>query len=161
MAGRLLATDRQRITRALEVVDATGRSLLDWQKDGQEQAPLAVAGGVRDPGVRGPGADGMVRDAIEVPVRLALVGVERGPLALEVGEREVGAEYPLDAFGHRPEGEGLAQLAPVHLLMAEGLLKLLRRDHVFLQQQLTELDGHDPSSTEIQTGGQAGLKSAV
>ena len=40
MAGRLLATDRQRITRALEVVEATGRSLLDWQRQGQGAAPL-------------------------------------------------------------------------------------------------------------------------
>lgn len=31
MAERLLPTDSQRITRALEVIDATGRSLLDWQ----------------------------------------------------------------------------------------------------------------------------------
>ena len=41
MASKLLPTDRQRLSRALEVVDATGRSLLDWQKDGQDQAPLA------------------------------------------------------------------------------------------------------------------------
>jgi tRNA dimethylallyltransferase len=41
MAARLLPTDRQRLARALEVVDATGRSLLDWQRDGQDQAPLA------------------------------------------------------------------------------------------------------------------------
>jgi tRNA dimethylallyltransferase len=40
MASRLLATDRQRLARALEVVEATGRSLLDWQKDGQSLAPL-------------------------------------------------------------------------------------------------------------------------
>jgi tRNA dimethylallyltransferase len=40
MAQRLAAGDRQRITRALEVVDATGRSLLDWQREGQEQAAL-------------------------------------------------------------------------------------------------------------------------
>ena len=40
MAAKLLPTDRQRLSRALEVVDATGRSLLDWQKDGQDQAPL-------------------------------------------------------------------------------------------------------------------------
>ena len=40
MAGRLLATDRQRVTRALEVVEATGRSLLDWQRQGQGAAPL-------------------------------------------------------------------------------------------------------------------------
>ena len=30
MAGRLLPTDPQRIVRALEVMDATGRSLADW-----------------------------------------------------------------------------------------------------------------------------------
>jgi tRNA dimethylallyltransferase len=40
MAGRLLPTDRQRLVRALEVIDATGRSLLDWQREGQENAPL-------------------------------------------------------------------------------------------------------------------------
>lgn len=33
MAERLLPSDSQRITRALEVIDATGRSLLDWQAD--------------------------------------------------------------------------------------------------------------------------------
>ena len=40
MAAKLLPTDRQRLSRALEVVDATGRSLLDWQREGQDQAPL-------------------------------------------------------------------------------------------------------------------------
>jgi tRNA dimethylallyltransferase len=41
MAARLEPGDRQRLTRALEVVDATGRSLLDWQREGQEGAALA------------------------------------------------------------------------------------------------------------------------
>ena len=41
MAARLHPGDRQRVTRALEVVDATGRSLLDWQRAGQEGAALA------------------------------------------------------------------------------------------------------------------------
>lgn len=40
MAERLLATDRQRLSRALEVVEATGRSLLDWQREGQASALL-------------------------------------------------------------------------------------------------------------------------
>ena len=40
MAARLLPNDRQRVTRALEVIDATGRSLLDWQREGQEGAAL-------------------------------------------------------------------------------------------------------------------------
>ena len=43
MAQRLPPGDRQRITRALEVVDATGRSLLDWQREGEEQAALEGA----------------------------------------------------------------------------------------------------------------------
>jgi tRNA dimethylallyltransferase len=34
MAARLKAGDRMRIARALEVLEATGRSLLDWQRDG-------------------------------------------------------------------------------------------------------------------------------
>lgn len=33
MAARLVPTDRQRITRALEVVEATSRSLADWQNE--------------------------------------------------------------------------------------------------------------------------------
>jgi len=33
-AGRLNVNDRTRIARALEVVAATGRSLIDWQRDG-------------------------------------------------------------------------------------------------------------------------------
>jgi tRNA dimethylallyltransferase len=41
MAARLKPGDRQRLTRALEVIDATGRSLLDWQREGQEGAALA------------------------------------------------------------------------------------------------------------------------
>ena len=40
MSVRLLPSDKQRLIRALEVIEATGRSLLDWQKDGQAQAPL-------------------------------------------------------------------------------------------------------------------------
>ncbi|WFU43184.1 tRNA (adenosine(37)-N6)-dimethylallyltransferase MiaA [Bradyrhizobium sp. CB82] len=34
-AGRLNMRDRTRIARALEVVEATGRSLLDWHREGQ------------------------------------------------------------------------------------------------------------------------------
>ena len=33
MAARLLPTDRQRIVRALEVLESTGRSLADWQRE--------------------------------------------------------------------------------------------------------------------------------
>lgn len=38
MAGRLRPTDTQRIVRALEVIEATGRSLADWQSE--RHAPL-------------------------------------------------------------------------------------------------------------------------
>lgn len=40
MAARLRPTDPQRLMRALEVIDATGRSLADWQGDVAE-GPLA------------------------------------------------------------------------------------------------------------------------
>ena len=42
MARRLRASDRQRVTRALEVVDGTGRSLSFWQE--QRHAPLMPEG---------------------------------------------------------------------------------------------------------------------
>ena len=38
MAARLLPNDGQRLVRALEVVEATGRSMADWQADGAAQA---------------------------------------------------------------------------------------------------------------------------
>ncbi|MCB1376762.1 MAG: tRNA (adenosine(37)-N6)-dimethylallyltransferase MiaA [Alphaproteobacteria bacterium] len=41
MAQRLLASDRQRIVRALEVIEATGRSLLDWQQAQRANSILA------------------------------------------------------------------------------------------------------------------------
>ena len=34
MAARLKPGDRLRIARALEVLEATGRSLADWHRDG-------------------------------------------------------------------------------------------------------------------------------
>jgi tRNA dimethylallyltransferase len=42
MAARLKATDPQRIVRALEVLDSTGRSLADWQR--QPGRPVLQAG---------------------------------------------------------------------------------------------------------------------
>lgn len=44
-AERLNRRDRTRIARALEVVEATGRSLLDWHRDGQP--PLLPKGSFR------------------------------------------------------------------------------------------------------------------
>jgi tRNA dimethylallyltransferase len=41
MAVRLKPGDRQRLARALEVIDATGRSLSDWQKEGQSTSILS------------------------------------------------------------------------------------------------------------------------
>ncbi|WP_374333936.1 tRNA (adenosine(37)-N6)-dimethylallyltransferase MiaA [Aestuariivirga sp.] len=41
LAAKLLPGDRQRLARALEVIEATGRSLLDWQREGQDLAPLS------------------------------------------------------------------------------------------------------------------------
>ncbi len=40
MAQRLMPSDRQRLVRALEVIESTGRSLLDWQREGQASAAL-------------------------------------------------------------------------------------------------------------------------
>jgi len=46
MAGRLMPGDRSRITRALEVVLATGRSLSDWHRQAQPPA-LDPAGAIK------------------------------------------------------------------------------------------------------------------
>jgi tRNA dimethylallyltransferase len=42
-AARLEPNDRQRLTRALEVFEGTGRSLLAWQRDGEAASPLRTA----------------------------------------------------------------------------------------------------------------------
>jgi hypothetical protein len=73
-------------------------------------------------------------------IDLEVVEVDRGHAVL-AGE-EAGDLLVL----HEAEGDKrLAELAPVHLLMVEGVLKLLRSDHVLLQQQLTKSDGHSLS----------------
>ena len=41
MAARLTVGDRQRIVRALEVIDGTGRSLAHWQAEGERNAFLS------------------------------------------------------------------------------------------------------------------------
>ena len=46
-AARLMPGDRARITRALEVVLATGRSLLDWHEEGNKPPPLDPAGAAK------------------------------------------------------------------------------------------------------------------
>jgi tRNA dimethylallyltransferase len=40
-AARLFPNDRQRLARALEVIEGTGRSLADWQAEAQSHAALA------------------------------------------------------------------------------------------------------------------------
>lgn len=47
MAARLRPTDTQRLTRALEVIEATGRSLADWQAMAHSPALVAAEGAVR------------------------------------------------------------------------------------------------------------------
>ena len=42
-AARLSATDRQRLLRALEVVEATGRSIVDWQAEPPSGPPPGAA----------------------------------------------------------------------------------------------------------------------
>ena len=45
MAATLKPTDGQRILRALEILDATGKSLLDWQKSEAMRHDPAIADG--------------------------------------------------------------------------------------------------------------------
>ena len=46
-AARIRSRDRQRIPRALEVVEATGRPLSAWQREAHAAAPLAGASALR------------------------------------------------------------------------------------------------------------------
>jgi len=54
MAARLHPADSQRIARALEVVRATGRSLLDWRAAGEKHADGAACGEMAGGGEQSP-----------------------------------------------------------------------------------------------------------
>jgi tRNA dimethylallyltransferase len=49
MAARLVAGDRQRLMRAFEVVEATGRSLADWQRETPEGIQAGLHALLLDP----------------------------------------------------------------------------------------------------------------
>ena len=70
-------------------------------------------------------------------IHLEVVQVDRGDAVLPGEEAR-----DLLVLDIAQGDEGLPKLSPVHLLVAERFLELLRSHHVLLEQQFAELDGH-------------------
>jgi tRNA dimethylallyltransferase len=101
MAARLRASDPQRIVRALEVIEATGRSLADWQQDAgrplihEDQAHCILMAPERDALYRRCDQrieQMMLRGAVEEVEALLAVGLPPDvPAMRAIGVREIGA----------------------------------------------------------------------
>lgn len=114
-AARLHVNDRQRLIRAWEVVEATGRSLSEWQKRQTPQEGLAAAG---------------VRLAMIVlmPPREALYGACDARFQQMIEAGLVDEVRALDARGDgRGDAGGLDPALPV--MKAVGLREMLRHCH--------------------------------
>jgi tRNA dimethylallyltransferase len=143
MAARLQPADRQRITRALEVIDATGRSLADWQR--QEGIPVLEA-------------QNCVRLLVDRPrTELQARADGRFGAMLEAGALDevrslMGLGLPLDApalsaLGVQPLADVVANRMSIE--NAADRTRLLTRQYIKRQQ--TWLKRHMMSWTPVKT----------
>lgn len=120
MAARLAPTDAQRVTRALEVLDATGRSLAHWQAL-PRQPVLAAERTVRL--VVSPDREALYHAC---DVRLVQMVLPAPPSSGRAGEGGMGEHPPLrspppPASAHEGKGLGSGALDEVAALMARRL----------------------------------------
>ena len=134
MARRLEGGDAQRIVRALEVIDATGRSLADWQRDAPKPPVLAAAEVLRVVVVPGretvyARTDARVGEMIEkgaideVEALLALNLAQDAPVMKAIGVPELGAHL---------RGE---------LCLTDALARMRTRTRRYAKRQLTWIRG--------------------
>lgn len=156
MAQRLKEGDRQRLLRALEVVDATGRSLADWQRDPTRQ-PLLQTGKVGKVVLAPP------RQAIYARADARVVAmVEAGALD------EVKALLALRLPAHSPvrKAIGVAELGghlAGDLTLDEAMEKMRTQTRRYAKRQLTWARGRmaDWQWVETPAQGQAKLDGPV
>jgi tRNA dimethylallyltransferase len=134
MAGRLAPSDRQRIVRALEVVESTGRSLAEWQRE-----PGRGVFGARD-------MVGFVLTA-EPAARASLIARRFDAMLAEGALDEVRGLFTLDLPADAPIRRALG-VAPLmaHLggaLTLEAAAALARRQtQQYAKRQLTWFRRH-------------------
>lgn len=126
-AARIAPADRQRVTRALEVRAATGRSFTDWHRDGDPEAPDYR---VCKLGLHLPLAELEPRLARRIEAMLAAGALEEVRQAL--------ARYPVDAPGLT--GIGAPELAAFlagRLDLAAAKAAWLAHTRAYAKRQLT------------------------
>jgi tRNA dimethylallyltransferase len=114
-AARLRPTDPQRLARAWEVLEATGRSLADWQALGAATRPEAVF----LPVVLNPDRETLYRAIDDRFARMVASGALEEVRAL--GQMNLPAEAPaLKALGVRELLDHLAETSALELAIAAG-----------------------------------------
>ena len=143
MAGRLAPGDTQRLTRALEVIAATGRSLADWQA-APHSAPLVPLTGAVPLVVDRPREDLLARADRRFDAMLASGAVEEVAGLLAVGldpERPV-----LRALGVRPIAGLLAGRLRREAAAEAGKIETRQ----YIKRQITWLQRHMIAWSRVQ-----------
>jgi len=133
MAARLRPTDRQRLIRAWEVIEATGRSLADWQAGTTAEGELTILPTLVLPprGALYVACDARVEAMVaagaldEVRVLLALALDPALPAMKAIGVRELGAVL-----------DGTSTLAQATAQMQQATRNYAKRQLTWLRHQL-------------------------
>lgn len=148
-AARLRPSDRQRVLRALEVLDATGRPLAAWQAEPRRPTVrprmlLAVAllppAAITSPRIAARLRDQLARGALDEVAALA----EREPELVEAARSGRTDSWPiLKVHGCREllaVREGRLALAAAEALIARQVRAYAKRQRTFFRHQLPELE---------------------
>lgn len=161
MADRLRPSDRQRLLRALEVLEATGRSLLEWQSAPRERLAFRLP----------PHGVALVPSAVTVARRIAarldamlaegaleevaalaerLPELDRLPVVKVHGCRDLLAYL-----------QGRQDLTLTRERIAAQIRQYAKRQRTFLRHQLTELQIHEGPGEALPHALVAGLMRAL
>jgi tRNA dimethylallyltransferase len=133
-AARLRPSDPQRIVRALEVLDQTGRSLADWQRE--PGCPLLDASSTIRLVLAPPREAVVAQAAARFEAMIAAGAVEEVRALMALG---LAPDLPvLRAVGVRP----LAAFAAGELGLAEAVAAAQQETRRYIKRQMTWLNGH-------------------
>jgi tRNA dimethylallyltransferase len=147
-AGRLAPTDTQRILRALEVVQSTGRSLADWQQEPRARAclPARVIGVALLPSAE------VVAPKIEGRLRAMLQGGAIKEVEALFQAHSDLATYPIAKL------HGCRELIAVHdgrLTLAEAESRIAAQVRQYAKRQRTYFRHRLPELVVVEQSGQA------
>ena len=139
MAARLPPTDTQRILRALEVVESTGRSLGQWQREPRQRLPLPL----RITGVALLPPATVAAARIEDRLRAMLAGGAQEEVSTLLDTRPNLATLPIAKLHGCREliavHEGRLRLAEAENLIAAQVRQYAKRQRTYFRHRLPEL----------------------